>query len=716
MIEPGSPASAAATSLRGDAPDGSAPRPARESPTLASIQAGIVAKQYRQALAELKPILASEPGNTDALYMSAVCRRYRGEFGQALALLEKLKALTPENGRAHQEEGHAYRDMGRPEAALAAYVRACRFNPALVASWREQLKILASGDRGAEAAQVKAQLDYLRGLPQPLVSALDLIHQGKLLKAEDICRKFLRQVPHHVEAMRLLADIGARFGVLTDAEFLLESAHGIEPRNVRVHIDYIQILRKRQKFAAALDQARRLLETDPEHPQFQSICAIETMQTGDYETALALFDKVLERIPGDPVTLTSKGHAHKTRGEYDSSVAAYQAALESQPRHGEAWYALSNLKVYKFSDSELKAMRAQAASGELPHGDRVHLSFALGKAFEDRKDFAASFAHYAEGNRLKKALSSYDADQMTAELRAQRRVCTAEMLARGEQSGHPAPDPIFIVGLPRAGSTLLEQILSSHSQVDGTLELPNIPSLSQQLRRRGRGGPGGPSGKAPDYPDILATLSEKELGGFGRQYLDDTRIHRRGAPLFIDKMPNNFRHIGLIHLILPKAKIIDARRHPMACGFSGFKQLFAEGQEFTYDLADLGQYYRDYVELMDYWDEALPGKVLRVQHEEVVGDLEAQVRRILNHCGLDFEPACLEFHRTERAVRTPSSEQVRQPIFTSGLDYWRNYETWLGPLRGALGGAVRARFHIAGASPPQNLAAPVPQPAEVSHE
>ncbi len=666
-------------SRRGDAPGKSDP---------ASIQAKIVAKRYSEALSELAPLLGDDPDNTDALYMSAVCRRYRHEFDQALALLKRLQALAPENGRAHQEEGHALRDMGRPEAALPAYARACRCNPALVASWRAQVDILTRLGREQEAAQAKAQLDYLQALPPPLVMVLDLIGQGKLLKAEDLCRKFLQKVPHHVEAMRLLADIGIRFGVLADAEFLLESAHEFEPDNTRVHMDYIQALRKRQKFARSLEEAGGLLETAPEHPQFQSIYAIECMHTGDYETALGLFDKVLERIPGDPVTFTSKGHAYKTCGEYDKAVASYRSALASEPRHGEAWYSLSNLKVYSFSDRELEAMRKQADNDDLPHADRLHLSFALGKAYEDRNDFKTSFACYARGNRLKKAQSSYDADKMTDELRAQRRVCTAEMLSRGERAGHAAGDPIFVVGLPRAGSTLLEQILSSHSQVDGTLELPNIPSLSQHLRRRGRGG------SEPDYPDILATLSDGELGAFGRQFIDDTRIHRGDASFFIDKMPNNFRHIGLIHLILPNAKIIDARRHPMACGFSGYKQLFAEGQEFSYDLADLGQYYRDYVELMDYWDEALPGKVLRVQYEEVVADLETQVRRLLEHCGLEFEPACLKFHDTERSVRTPSSEQVRRPIFQSGLDYWRNYDAWLGPLRDALGAGVRRRYNI----------------------
>ena len=620
--------------------------------------------------------------------MSAVCRRYRREFDVALAQLARLKALAPENGRAHQEEGHAYRDMGRPDRALAAYTQACRFNPALVASWRGQLHCLTRRGSLREAAQVRAQLDYLKRLPQPLIIVMDLLSQGKLLKAEELCRKFLQKVPHHVEAMRLLADIGIRFGVLADAEFLLESAHEFDPKNVRVHMDYIQALRKRQRFAKALEQARALLETSPENPQFQSIYAIECMQTGNYEEALNLFDRVLKRIPGDPVTLTSKGHAFKTNGQYDDAVASYQAALDSQPRHGEAWYSLSNLKVYSFSDTELERMHAQERSQELAHTDRVHLSFALGKAYEDRDDFETSYGFYAQGNRAKKAASNYDADRMTDELRAQQRVCTAGMLERGARAGHPAGDPIFVVGLPRAGSTLLEQILSSHSRVDGTLELPNMVSLAQQLRRRGR------SGKEPDYPEILATLSDEELREFGQQYIDDTRIHRQDAPFFVDKMPNNFRHIGLIHLVLPNAKIIDARRHPIACGFSGYKQLFAEGQQFTYDLADLGQYYRDYVELMDHWDAVLPGKVLCVQYEDVVGDLETQVRRILDHCGLEFELACLSFHRTERAVRTPSSEQVRQPIFKSGLDYWRNYESWLDPLKDALGEDVRRRFGI----------------------
>ena len=323
-------------------------------------------------------------------------------------------------------------------------------------------------------------------------------------------------------------------------------------------------------------------------------------------------------------------------------------------------------------------MHAHESGSNLSHIDRVYLCFALGKAYEDRQDFETSFKFYERGNQLKKSQSRYDAGQMSTDLAAQSNTCTASMFAERPGVGHAAPDPIFIVGLPRAGSTLLEQILSSHSMVDGTLELPNILSLSQRLRRRGR------QTDAGAYPEILLQLSAAEFEQFGKQYIDDTRIHRHGRAFFIDKMPNNFRHIGLISLILPNAKIIDARRQPMACCFSGFKQLFAEGQEFSYSLGDLGRYYRDYVRLMDHWDEVLPGKVLRVQYEDVVADFESQLRRMLDFCGLPFEDACVNFHRTERSVRTPSSEQVRQPIYASGLEQWRNFEPWLGPLKEAL--------------------------------
>ena len=648
-------------------------------PDLKSIQDDVVAKRFDGALDSLDKLLSAEPDNPDALYMTAVCRRYKMDFNLALEFLQKLKFVAPEHGRAHQEEGHTYRDMGKPDEALLAYSRACRFNSALDASWRGQLQILEDKGLERQAQQVRSQLQRLQMMPRELVAVTDLISQGRLLKAEEICRQFMRRVPDHVEGMRLLSDIGARLGVLDDAEFLLESALKFEPDNIQVRIDYIRVLRKRQKFNEALEAASQLLKRSPENPQFKSLHAVECMQTGDYATALTEFDEVLEKLPGDPITLTSKGHAYKTLGNYDASVDAYKAALKGQPDHGEAYYSLANLKVYSFSEAEIETMYAQERNSNLSHIDRIHLCFALGKAYEDQQDFEKSFDYYAKGNQLKKAQSRYDAAQMSEDLDELKSVCTAELFNNHKEYGFTAPDPIFILGLPRSGSTLLEQILSSHSQVDGTLELPNILSLSQRLRRRAR------QDKAEKYPDILGTLTGDELEIFGKEYIRDTRIHRQEAPFFIDKMPNNFRHIGLIKLILPNAKVIDARRSPMACCFSGYKQLFAEGQEFTYDLQDVGRYYRDYVALMDHWDKVLPGFVLRVNHENVVSNLEEEVKRLLEFCNLPFEESCIEFHKTERSVRTPSSEQVRQPIYTSGLKQWQHFDAWLSPLKESLG-------------------------------
>jgi tetratricopeptide (TPR) repeat protein len=448
-----------------------------------------------------------------------------------------------------------------------------------------------------------------------------------------------------------------------------------------VRLDYIQILRKRNKIALALEQAKYLHERNPEDPVFQSHLAIESMHNNDFERAFELFDRVLAKMPGDPATLVSRGHALKTFGRQDDAVASYRSAYKSMPEHGDAWFGLANLKTYRFTADEIETMRREEASERLGGQSRIQICFALGKALEDEEQFETSFDYYRRGNEMKRIQSRYDADQMTAELRAQITHCDATLFEKQQGQGHDAPDPIFIVGLPRAGSTLLEQILASHSQIDGTQELPNILALANRLR--GRKKASDPSA----YPENLHQLEGDQLRQFGEDYIASTRVHRGDAPFFIDKMPNNFRHVALIHLILPNAKIIDARREPMACCFSGFKQLFAEGQEFTYGLREIGQYYRDYVEVMKHWDGVLPGKVLRVHHEDVLDDLEQEVRRILEYCGLPFEAQCLEFYRTKRSVRTASSEQVRQPINKSGVDQWRPFEPFLEPLKTALGPA-----------------------------
>lgn len=642
----------------------------------------ITAGRFEDALRLLQPILIDVPDSVDGLYMSAVCERYLTRYEKAFAHLQKLKSVSPDFGRAFQEEGHLARALGDAEKALSAYARAVRANPGLEASWRAQEELLRGAGRNAEAAEAQSQAERLAALPRELLAATNFIHEGKYLKAENLCRRFLQQNPRHVEGMRLLADVGSRMGALDDADFLLESAIEFDPENIQLRLDYIQLLRKRQKFEAALNQAEALYERDPENPLFQSHYAIESLQTGDFERALMLFDRVLEKLPNDPATLTSRGHALKTCGRQEGAVRSYRAAYAAKADQGDAYYGLANLKTYKFTDEETAVMRAQEARSDISYQDRFHLCFALGKAFEDRGDVETAFPYYARGNDLKRLKSAYSADDMETEFAAQMDVCTKELFETRRGVGHGAPDPIFIVGLPRAGSTLLEQILASHSQVDGTLELPNILSLSQSLRGRRRVAGGSA------YPKILEELPAEKLAEMGKAYIDETRIHRAGAPFFIDKMPNNFRHIGLIHLILPNAKIIDARREPMACCFSGFKQLFAEGQEFTYGLEEIGRYYRGYLGLMRHWDAVLPGKVLRVQHEDVLDDLEGQVRRLLDFCGLPFEDSCIDFYKTERSVRTASSEQVRQPINKSGVDQWRPFEPYLDPLKKALGPAL----------------------------
>lgn len=642
-----------------------------------ALRSGRIGEAYQAA----RDLLRQDPHDSDGLYLAAVAARYLKDFAAAQLLLDRLHAASPEYGRAWQEAGHLALAQGREAEALAAFQRATRFNPALEASWREQAKLLGKAGRAAEANQAAFQHRRLASLPRELVAVTNHLAEGRLLRAEEICRHYLRAHPardaNHIEGMRLLARIGIEFGVLEEAEFLLESAVAFSPDDVQLRLDYIDVLRRRQNFARARAEAEALYRRDPESPVFQSRLAIESMQSGDYARGLELFDKVLERLPGDPANLTSKGHALKTTGATADAIASYRAAIAAKPDHGDAWYALANLKTYRFSDAEVAAMQDQAARGDLAFMDRVHIAFALGKAHEDRGAYEASFAAYEEGNRLKRAQTRYSADAMTAELARQREACTAELFEKHAGAGHDAPDPIFILGLPRAGSTLLEQILASHSQIDGTLELPNILALAHRLRGRRVG--------ENRYPQVLHELSAEQLAGFGQDFIANTRILRAGAPFFIDKMPNNFRHIGLIHLILPNAKIIDARRAPMDCCFSGFKQLFAEGQEFTYGLTEIGRYYADYVALMDHWDAVLPGKVLRVQHEDVLDDLEGQTRRMLDFLGLPFEEACLDFHKTERAVRTASSEQVRQPINRKGQGAWKPFAPWLDELKAALG-------------------------------
>jgi len=635
--------------------------------------------QFAEALAAAQTLLAEVPENRDVLYLVAVSQRYLGRIADALGTLARFEALHPDYGRLYQEIGHCYRAVREFDAAIQAYEQAVARNHTLSASWSALRDLYAARGRLGDADNAGAHLATLAKLPAPVVEATNLFLEGGLYAAEQIVRQFLQTHGDHVEAMRLLAQIGVKLEILDDAEFLLESVLVFAPDYRAARYDYASVLVQRHKYLQAIEETNKLLQVEPRNPAYRTLYANACGGLGRHEDALQVYRELLLDNPQHADLHLSIAHALKTLGRQPEAIESYRQSAAVRPSYGDAYWSLANLKTYRFTDDELARMRDHEAAAATSLVDRYHLCFALGKALEDRGEYAESFRYYARGNAFKKSDSRYKAELIERNTSLQKQVCTREFFAPRQGFGCHRPDPIFIVGLPRAGSTLVEQILASHSQVEGTMELAEIPRLVYQLQGRE------PDESKPRYPGVLPELSADQLRAFGEKYLEDTRMFRTGRPFFIDKMPNNFRHLGLIHLILPNAKIIDARREPMACCFSNFKQLFAAGQEFTYSFEDIGRYYRTYVELMEHWDAVLPGKVLRVQHEDVVEGLEGNVRRILEFCGLEFEPACLEFYKTERSVRTASSEQVRQPIYKEGIDQWRNFEPWLGPLKAALG-------------------------------
>ena len=639
--------------------------------------------RQEEALAVALAWLEKRPENRDFLLIAAISLRHLGRIPEALALLERLERLQPRFSKMFQERGLCRVGLKDAPGAIDSLLQAVNINPALPASWSMLLGLYKMVGDNLNAALAADHVATLKSLPTEVVTATSLFSDGELSAAEEIVRAFLLRQGDNLEAMRLLARIGLALDVLDDAEVLLDAVVERAPDYQAARYEFAQTLVKRQKYAAAQVQIEHLLRADPANLEYRTLAATAALSLGQQDRALEIYDGMMADVPQSWDVPLWRGHVLKTIGRVPEAILSYQAAAAARPDFGDAYWSLANLKTYRFSAAQIERMQAEETAATTNLEDRVHLCFALGKALEDQGAFADSWRFYERGNALKRSESRYRPEILETNTRQQTEVCTAGFFADRTGWGDPRPDPIFILGLPRSGSTLLEQILASHSQVEGTQELSDIQRYVLELQGR----------KAdlddPRYPGVLADLSAEDVRRFGARYLADTRSYRTGAPVFIDKMPNNFRHIGLIHLMLPNAKIIDARREPMACCFSNLKQLFAYGQEFTYSAPDIGRYYRTYLELMRHWDEALPGRVLRVQHEDVVADLEGQVRRILDYCGLPFEPACVEFHKTERSVRTPSSEQVRQPIFRNSLDQWRNYEPWLRPLAEALGDARR---------------------------
>jgi len=636
---------------------------------------------FEESLEAAEALAAELPENRDVLYLQAMSQRLLGQIPQALATLLRLEQHHPKFSRLYQERGHCHVALKDAPQAIDAFLRGVNLNPALPASWGLLEGLYRMTGQADHAATAAAHVATLKRLPPEVLTATGLFSDGDLSAAETMVRAYLLKHGNHVEAMRLLARIGIERDVLDDAELLLEAVLTLEPDYHAARLDFARALMERHKYQRAREELETLLKLEPHNRHYKTLYTSTIVGLGEHEKAVTLYRELLEDAPQPADLHLSIAHSLKAIGQQQQCIEAYRAAAAARPSFGDAYWSLANLKTYRFTDLEITHMREQESAPGVAASDRYHLCFALGKALEDRGQYAASWEYYERGNALKRAESRYRPEILETNTRKQIQVFTRAFLAERESFGVAGADPIFILGLPRAGSTLLEQILASHSLVEGTQELADIPRMVLALQDRV------PDLDNPRYPGVLAGMKAQDFLELGEKYLADTRVYRTDKPFFIDKMPNNFRHIGLIHLMLPNAKIIDARREPMACCFGNLKQLFANGQEFTYSIQDIARYYRTYLDLMQHWDTVLPRRVLRVEHESVVDDLEGNVRRILDFCGLDFEPACVEFHKTARSVRTASSEQVRQPIFREGLDQWRHYEPWLLPLKDALGDA-----------------------------
>ena len=623
--------------------------------------------RFVECLSFLESNLSKDPNHKDSLYLAAVCSRYLKNYKDSKEYLNNLLIQAPDMGRAYQELGHLCKAIGENEEAASHYRQACELNPALVASWKSLFNYFNKRNNKAAAEHAHEQIKKLDSLPPILLYISQILNEGRLAIAEQKCREFLKKNPTNVYAMSLLSDIAKKFGYYDDAEILLENAVKFSPDDGEIRMKYALILRLKQKFTETMEQVNILCEKFPDNLSYQAQKASEIMQNGYHSEAIDLFEKIIKENPYNFSAMTSKGHAEKTLGKTDKAIESYKSAYKIKNDHGEAYFSLSNLKTYKFSDKELDVMKNQLKRVDLTLKDKAYFHFALAQGCEAIGDYEEAFKNLDMGNKIKKEQSKYTIEKMNKELQAQIDVCDEKFFEKLGNGGHDANDPIFILGLPRAGSTLIEQILASHSMVDGTLELPNILSMAQSFRGDDI------YGNLGNYPKTMKSLTLEKRQELGKSFIDDTRIHRKNAPRFTDKMPNNFRHIGLIHLILPNAKIIDARRYPLDCCFSMFKQLFAQGQEFTYGLAEAGNYYNSYVKLMNHWNKVLPNKILRVNNEDIIDDLEGQVKRMLDFLELPFEESCIKFYETDRSVRTASSEQVRKPINKSGMDRWKPY-------------------------------------------
>ena len=640
---------------------------------LAALRTGRAATAERQ----LRAIQARAPGDVNSMRLLGVALLDQDKVSAAIEILERAVSTAPTFWHARTDLARAYRSDGRLEAAREELRRVLKNAPTHDVAWLAYGDVLVDLEKYADAKFAFEQARLFDPHRARIEQATAALMTEDRLAAEKIFREILHADASHVAALCGLAAVSLGAGNTHDAERLLrhalkQTAHAPVARRGLSHT-----LLAAGRLIEAESAILELLKFEPENPQNWSALGSVYTRLLRQNEALAAFTEAARLNPTQITLRQSIGHLYKTLGRREECEQAYHDCLKMDPGFGEAYWSLADLKTYVFSDAEIVAMRRLLTDPSAQSGNQAQLHFALGRALEHSADYRGAFAHYAAGNTLRRRTSPFKIESFESK---SRRVATCfDSLFFRQRRGVGCPDgsPIFIVGLPRSGSTLVEQILASHSSVEGTMELPNILTMVREFDHL--------DGQADAYPESVPATAPERFASLGRRYLDETRPIRAGRPRFVDKMPNNFSHVGLIHAILPNATVIDVRRHPMDSCFGAYKQHFAEGQSFSYDLDDLGRYYRCYLSLMDHWDAVLPGKILHLQYEDLVRDPAANIRRLLEHCGLPFEAACLNFHETRRPVRTASAEQVRQPMYTSGIGYWKHFAEELDPLRRSLG-------------------------------
>lgn len=633
----------------------------------------LVKSGQRELAANLcRDALERDPGDINFVSLLGSILAGSGELVEAIQLLQRAVRAAPGHAKAQEDLGTLLLSGGRPKEAIVHLEKARSLrNPDANLLSKLSAAYVKAG-RGAEAEALRAQASVLSPTQAKLEEATRLFVDGKYRESEKLAKELVRENPNDVNAALLLARLAMMANCYDEARPILEKIIEVAPRYMAAWHDLSTVLKELHRYEEAVEVLSRALALDGENAMTHYYHGAALAMAARPEEAAVAYREAVARDPKLPGAHIGLGHVLKTVGDQDAGIEAYRRAIELRPDFGETYYSLANLKTFRFSEAEVAEMQKRLANESLPVECRVHFAFSLGKAFEDQKSYDQSFEYYAIANQLHRDTIAYDPVQTEVAHQRMREAFSADFFdSLPPDTGCSLSDPIFIVGLPRSGSTLLEQILASHSQVDGTSELPDISLIAQSLTKPRSG---------QVFPQCLPDIPPATLATLGQQYIDQTRRHRQHAPFFTDKMPNNFAYVGFIKAILPNAKIIDARRHPMDSCFGCFKQHFAKGQTFSYDLFELGEFYLEYCEMMAHWDVALPGAVLRVQYEEVVEDLDTQVRRILDYCGLPFEESCINFHENKRSVRTASSEQVRQPIYRGSVATWKRYGAHLDAL------------------------------------